>query len=100
MDNTQPFQVKLAELEQISARLDGFIGFLSESLTGLQQRIDTVQQSWQGSAAGAQAEAFRLWMTGATDVAEGIAAMKQAAEAARDRYSSAAATNLRMLGRG
>ncbi|MBF6124812.1 WXG100 family type VII secretion target [Nocardia brasiliensis] len=100
MDNTQPFQVKLADLEHITARLDGFIGFLSESLTGLQQRIDTVQQSWNGSTADAQSEAFRLWMTGATDVTEGITAMKQAAVDARDRYSSAAAANLRMLGRG
>ncbi|QIS01410.1 WXG100 family type VII secretion target [Nocardia brasiliensis] len=100
MDNTQPFQVSLVELEQITARLGGFIGFLSDSLAGLQQRIDTVQQSWNGSAADAQAEAFRLWITGATDVTEGIAAMKQAAVDAHDRYSSAAAANLRMLGRG
>ncbi|WP_253782639.1 WXG100 family type VII secretion target [Nocardia amikacinitolerans] len=100
MDNTQPFQVQLAELEEITSRLDGFVGFLSDSLSGLQQRIDQVQQNWHGVAADAQAEAFRQWMTGATDVREGIAAMKQAAVDARDRYSSAAAANLRMLGRG
>ncbi|WP_433577755.1 WXG100 family type VII secretion target [Nocardia brasiliensis] len=91
--------MKLVELEQITARLDGFIGFLSESLAGLQQRIDTVQQSWNGSAADAQAEAFRLWMAGAADVTDGVTAMKQAALDAHDRYSSAAAANLRMLGR-
>ncbi|BDT96264.1 hypothetical protein IFM12275_62400 [Nocardia sputorum] len=100
MDNTQPFQVKLAELEQIKSRLDAFVGFLSDSISGLQQRIDHVQQNWNGAAAEAQADAFRQWMTGATDVSEGITAMKQAAADAHDRYSSAAATNLRMLGRG
>ncbi|WP_454200055.1 WXG100 family type VII secretion target [Nocardia sp. Marseille-Q1738] len=100
MDNAQAFRVKLSELEQITARLDGFVGFLSDSLSGLQQRIDSVQQNWNGAAADSQAEAFRQWVIGATDVAEGIAAMKQAAVDAHDRYSSAAAANLRMLGRG
>ncbi|RDI46618.1 WXG100 family type VII secretion target [Nocardia mexicana] len=99
-DDARSFQVDLADLEQIMARLEGFRGFLTESMSGLQSRIDTVQQNWTGESADAQAEAFRQWVAGATDVAEGIAAMKQAARAAHDRYSSAAAANLRMLGRG
>ncbi|MEV0852657.1 WXG100 family type VII secretion target [Nocardia fluminea] len=100
MDNSQSFQVKLAELEQISSRLNGFIGFLSDSLSGLQQQNDQAQQNWNGTAADAQAEAFRQWMIGAADVREGIATMKQAAVDAHERYSAAAAANLRMLGRG
>ncbi|GAA5068426.1 WXG100 family type VII secretion target [Nocardia callitridis] len=100
MTDSQAFRVNLAELEQITTRVDGFVGFLSDSLSGLQQRIDAVQQNWNGAAADAQSDAFRQWMTGATEVAEGIAAMKQAAIAAHDRYSSAAQANLRMLGRG
>ncbi|GAB2701617.1 WXG100 family type VII secretion target [Nocardia thraciensis] len=99
-DDAQSFQVKLTDLEQIMARLEGFRGFLTESMSGLQSRVDTAQQNWNGASADAQADAFRQWMTGAADVVEGIAAMKQAAQAAHDRYSSAAAANLRMLGRG
>ncbi|MFI5540511.1 WXG100 family type VII secretion target [Nocardia sp. NPDC051900] len=100
VDNAQPFRVKLSELEQINARLGAFVGFLNDSLAGLQQRIDTVQQNWNGVAADAQADAFRQWVTGATDVAEGIQAMQEAAQAAHDRYAAAIAANLQMLGRG
>ncbi|WP_331758057.1 WXG100 family type VII secretion target (plasmid) [Nocardia sp. NBC_01377] len=99
MDNTQPFRVKLTELDDIAGRLNSFVGFLSDSMAGLEQRIGQVQQNWNGAAADAQADAFRQWMVGATDVSEGIAAMKKAAVDAQDRYSAAAAANLRMLGR-
>ncbi|MBW0269982.1 hypothetical protein ATM97_02310 [Nocardia sp. MH4] len=68
-DNAQPFRADLAELEQMVARVSGFVGFLNDSLDGLQQRIAAVQQNWTGAAADAQAEAFRDWATGATDVA-------------------------------
>ncbi|WP_169811640.1 WXG100 family type VII secretion target [Nocardia shimofusensis] len=91
--------MKLTELEDIVIRLNGFSGFLADSLSGLQQRIDDVQQKWNGAAADAQAEAFRQWMAGATDVSDGIDAIKQAIVDARNRYESAASANLRMLGR-
>ncbi|WP_054815712.1 WXG100 family type VII secretion target [Nocardia arizonensis] len=100
MDETQPFRVDIAELEQIIARVSGFIGFLEDSLQGLQQRISAVQQTWTGAAADAQAEAFREWTAGATDVSDGIAVMRQAIVDARDRYEAAATANLRMLRRG
>ncbi|ONM48709.1 WXG100 family type VII secretion target [Nocardia donostiensis] len=93
------FQVDLNELDNITARAAGFIGFLADSLTALEQRIATLQQTWTGEAAIAQADAFRQWATGATDVSEGIEAMRQAALAAHGRYTSAAEANLKMLGR-
>ncbi|MFE7717809.1 WXG100 family type VII secretion target [Nocardia rhizosphaerihabitans] len=99
VDNAQPFRVDLAELEQIVTRVTGFVGFLNGSLDGLQQRLNAVQQNWTGAAADAHAEAFRDWHTGATDVAEGIDAMRQAVQDAHDRYTTAIATNLAMLGR-
>ncbi|MEV0335856.1 WXG100 family type VII secretion target [Nocardia sp. NPDC050717] len=99
VENSQQFRVDLVELEQIITRVSGFVGFLSDSLDGLQQRIAAVQQNWSGAAADAQAQAYREWHSGATDVAEGIDAMRQAAQAAHDRYSAAVATNLAMLGR-
>ncbi|APE33030.1 hypothetical protein BOX37_02525 [Nocardia mangyaensis] len=100
VENAQPFQVSLSELEQIAARAGGFVGFLNDSLDGLQQRIEAVQQNWSGAAADAQADAFRQWVSGATDVAEGIEAMRQAATDAHNRYTAAVAANLQMLGRG
>jgi WXG100 family type VII secretion target len=99
VENAQPFRVDLDELEQIVARVSGFVGFLNDSLDGLQQRVSAVQQNWHGAAADAQAEAFREWHTGATDVAEGIAIMRQAVLDAHGRYNAAIAANLSMLGR-
>ncbi|MFF0544110.1 WXG100 family type VII secretion target [Nocardia thailandica] len=99
VENAQPFRVDLDELEQMIARVSGFTGFLNDSLAGLQQRISAVQQTWNGEAADAQAEAYRDWHIGATDVAEGIDAMCKAVQAAHDRYTAAIAANLAMLGR-
>ncbi len=100
MDDSQAFQVKLSELESIADRMSAFVTFLADSLAGLEQRIGTVQQSWTGEAADAQAAAFQKWLTGAGEVSEGIKDMKQAAAEAHSRYSSAAAANIAMLGRG
>ncbi|GGL40951.1 WXG100 family type VII secretion target [Nocardia jinanensis] len=93
------FQVDLAELEDITARVGNFIGFLSDSLTGLEQRMASLHQTWSGDAAIAQAGAFRQWAAGATDVAEGIDIMRQATLAARDRYIAAIEANRQMFGR-
>lgn len=99
VENAQPFRVDLDELEQMVTRVAGFTGFLEDSLDGLQQRISAVQQNWNGAAADAQAEAYRDWHTGATDVSEGIDAMRAAVQSAHDRYTAAIAANLAMLGR-
>ncbi|MFC4127243.1 WXG100 family type VII secretion target [Nocardia rhizosphaerae] len=99
VENAEPFRVDLEELEQIVTRVAGFIGFLNDSLDGLQQRMSAVQQNWTGAAADAQAAAFREWHTGATDVADGIEIMRQVVQDAHDRYNAAIAANLAMLGR-
>lgn len=93
------FQVDLVELENITARVGNFVGFLADSLTGLEQRMATLHQTWGGEAAAAQRDAFRQWATGATDVADGIDVMRQAAQSAHDRYTTAIETNRRMFGR-
>ncbi|WP_067840047.1 WXG100 family type VII secretion target [Nocardia lijiangensis] len=97
---SESFRVDLNELDDITARLAGFVGFLTESLTGIQQRTSALQSSWTGPSATAANDAFTQWLTGARDVAEGIEAMRAAAIAARDRYNAAVTTNLEMLGRG
>jgi hypothetical protein len=59
-----------------------------------------VQANWGGPSALAAEAAFTRWLEGATDVTEGIEAMRTAAAAAHTRYTNAIATNLAMLGRG
>lgn len=58
-----------------------------------------VQLRWEGAAATAQAEGFRLWAEGAQDVITGIADMRTAATTAHQQYTDAVTLNLRMLGR-
>lgn len=95
----EAFHVDLNELDNITARAAGFIGFLADSLTALEQRVATLQHTWTGDAADAQADAFGQWVAGAADVGDGIEAMRHATLAAHERYSSAIDANRRMLGR-
>ncbi|KAF0836741.1 WXG100 family type VII secretion target [Nocardia caishijiensis] len=98
VENSQPFSVDLDELVQLITRVSGFVGFLNDSLDGLEQRIAVVQQTWHGRAADAQAAAFREWHHGATEVADGIDSMRAAVQAAHSRYTAAIEVNRKMLG--
>ncbi|WP_280204438.1 WXG100 family type VII secretion target [Nocardia farcinica] len=97
---TEPFRVDLAELDDITTRVAGFVGFLEDSLAGIQQRIAAVQAGWNGPSAIAANDAFARWLIGAQDVTDGIRDMQAAAVAAHQRYTAAVTTNLEMLGRG
>ncbi|MFF5037456.1 WXG100 family type VII secretion target [Nocardia salmonicida] len=96
---TDAYRVDLDDLDEISTQLKGFVGFLTDSIAGIQQRTTGLQGAWSGTSADAANAAFSKWITGAQDVAEGIDTMRTAALAARDRYNTAVATNLQMLGR-
>ncbi|WP_043657315.1 WXG100 family type VII secretion target [Nocardia thailandica] len=97
-ENTRDFSFDLDALDQLVSRANGFIGFLTESLDGITQRVATIQQGWNGAAADAQEQAFRDWLTGATTVIEGLQEMHTAAVTARDAYKAAEEINLRMSG--
>ncbi|MGW5569581.1 WXG100 family type VII secretion target [Nocardia thailandica] len=97
-DNSRDFTYDIDELDQLISRANGFIGFLTDSLDGINNRIAAIQQNWQGAAAEAQEEAYREWATGAATVIEGLAQMCNAAVTARDAYGAAAEANLRMSG--
>ncbi|MEV4155562.1 WXG100 family type VII secretion target [Nocardia salmonicida] len=97
-DGSRDFTFDIDELDQLISRANGFIGFLTDSLDGINNRIASIQQNWQGAAADAQEEAYREWATGAGTVIEGLAQMYNAAVTARDAYSAAAEANLRMSG--
>ncbi|MEU1983467.1 WXG100 family type VII secretion target [Nocardia sp. NPDC019395] len=97
-EDSQAFQVDLDQLDNLTARAANFIGFLNDSLTGLEQRMATLHQTWGGETATAQADAFRKWSNGATDVREGVDAMRQAAVDAHTRYTTAIQTVQRILG--
>lgn len=48
-DNSRDFTFDINELDQLISRANGFIGFLTESLDGINNRIAAIQQNWQGT---------------------------------------------------
>lgn len=94
------YRVNLAELDNITARLQGLIGFVEQCLTQIESRVAVVQSTWSGEAADAHAAAHRDWLAGAQDMRDGLERMRTAARIAHDNYASASATNVAMLGRG
>lgn len=98
-DESKEFNVNLARLEDLTARIRGFKEFVTDYLAELDNKANVLASSWSGQAAAAFAEAHREWADGAADVQEGLQAMQEATVRAHESYSGAVATNLRMLGR-
>jgi WXG100 family type VII secretion target len=94
------YAVDLDHLDEVTNKIAGLQGFLTESLAEIEERIAALQTTWNGAAADAHAEAHREWTAAAAVVNEGIAAMRTAAAAAHTAYTDAGAANLRVLGRG
>lgn len=93
------YSVDLDHLDEVMAKIGGLVGFITDSLEGLDQRLAAAHQSWSGQAADAHATAHTTWAASAQQAREGIDAMRAAAANAHEQYSDALATNLRMLGR-
>jgi WXG100 family type VII secretion target len=94
------YKVNLPQLDVTTVRIDALRGFLEQSLIEIDERIATVQQTWNGAAADAYADAHADWIAGAQKAARGIEKMRAAAQAAHDAYSATVAANLSTLGRG
>ncbi|MCC3318093.1 WXG100 family type VII secretion target [Nocardia africana] len=97
-DYSRDFSFDLDDLDQLVSRADGFIGFLTDSLDGIDQRIAAIQQTWHGKAADAQHQAYQEWAPGAAEVVEGLTTMHAAIRTARTAYQEAQDINLRMSG--
>ncbi len=93
------YKVNLDQLDATTVRIDALRGFLEGSLSEIDERIATVQQTWNGASADAYAEAHADWIVGAQKAARGIKKMMAAAQAAHDAYSATVTANLSVLGR-
>ncbi|BCK57322.1 WXG100 family type VII secretion target [Nocardia wallacei] len=97
--NSGGYSVDLEHLNDVTTRLGGLVGFIADSLAGLDSRIAAAHQSWSGQAADAHATAHREWSQAATEAREGIDTMRAAAATAHTAYTDALTTNLGILGR-
>jgi WXG100 family type VII secretion target len=92
------YRVDLEHLDTVTARIAGLRGFVADSLSGLDQRISAAHQQWTGAAADKHAAAHREWMRAATEVKEGINAMRAAAQTAHAAYTDGLAAVHKTLG--
>ncbi|MGA4792253.1 WXG100 family type VII secretion target [Nocardia sp. AB354] len=93
------YRVDLDHLDAVTSAIAGLQGFLADSLAGLDARISAAHQTWTGSGADKHLAAHQTWMKAASEVHDGIEAMRAAAAAAHGHYTDAVAANLRLLGR-
>ncbi|MEU2092273.1 WXG100 family type VII secretion target [Nocardia beijingensis] len=98
-DTADGYDVDLEHLDNVTARIGGLVGFITDSLVGLDTRIAAAHLTWSGEAAAAHATAHKEWAQAATEVREGIDAMRAAAATAHGAYTAALTTNLGILGR-
>lgn len=88
--------VDLEELAGTVEALSRCGGRLDMLLDDVSHAVRALHLSWSGLAADAQAEAQAEWEAGFRSMRAALDAMREAADAAHDRYAAAAATNLRM----
>ncbi|MFR9769080.1 WXG100 family type VII secretion target [Nocardia sp. SC052] len=98
-DTADGYNVDLEHLDNVTVRIGGLVGFVTDSLAGLDARIAAAHLTWGGEAATAHATAHREWAQAATEVREGIDTMRSAAATAHSAYTAALTTNLGILGR-
>ncbi|WP_330181775.1 WXG100 family type VII secretion target [Nocardia sp. NBC_01503] len=93
------YSVDLTHLDETTARIRAFTGFVSVHLASLDEMAKTLSATWSSEAATAYGLAHREWSTGAQEVRDGLDALESAARTAHSNYQGAIAANLRMLGR-
>ncbi|UGT59409.1 WXG100 family type VII secretion target [Nocardia asteroides] len=93
------YSVDPEQLRNLTAKLHGYQDFLSGHLAELEQRVQGLSAGWSGVAADAYTEAHHDWATALDDIRDGLSALEQTAARAAESYTTAVATNLKMVGR-
>ncbi|MGW6623751.1 WXG100 family type VII secretion target [Nocardia sp. NPDC055002] len=97
-DDTPAFSVDLDQLEQLTARMRGYLAAVADVLSALDAKANEVDDNWSGAVATAYNEAHTEWRAGVTDMQEGLAALESAATIAHQSYTEAGTTTLKILG--
>ncbi|MDO3651070.1 WXG100 family type VII secretion target [Nocardia mangyaensis] len=96
--DTPAFSVDLDQLEQLTARMRGYMAAVADVLVALDAKAKEVEGVWVGAAAEAYREAYTEWTVGVADMQEGLAALEAAAKTAHQSYTDAATSTLKILG--
>lgn len=90
------YSVDTEALQQRITEMTSFEKTLERQLADLDRAISQLHITWIGEAAAAHRQAHATWRTGADDMKQAIAAMRDAARIAHGNYHSAVSANTRM----
>ena len=99
MSSTDEFTVDLDELDNLVTRLTSLVGFLTDHLSVLDQKVATLHSGdiWQGITADAHQKAHAQWAVAAKEFVDGVAELSTAARNAHSQHSTAITANTRMF---
>ncbi|RJO76638.1 WXG100 family type VII secretion target [Nocardia panacis] len=93
------YRVDLEHLDQVTAKVAGLLGFLDESLQGIDTRVRALHSEWSGASAAMHVQAHQDWAKGVAEIRAGVDAMHEAARTAHAHYSDVCAMNMKVFGR-
>jgi WXG100 family type VII secretion target len=96
--DTPAFSVDLDKLEDLAARVRGYMAAVADRLAELEAKAKEVEGVWVGAAAVAYGEAHTEWLAGVADMQDGLVALETALKNAHEGYTNAASQTLRILG--
>lgn len=89
--------VDLDRLDDIVSRLKSLAGYIHENLDHLDDDVAGLPGIWKSIGAQAYTDAHRRWAPDAREFADGVAGMRDAAQAAHRRYTRVIDVNGRMV---
>lgn len=87
------YAIDLQDLDTVIGDLERCERALETLTTEVEQQMKTLQSTWDGLSAQAQAEAQEEWDQGLVEMRVALADMRQAARVARDNYQLMITTN-------
>ncbi|MFW0783595.1 WXG100 family type VII secretion target [Gordonia sp. CPCC 206044] len=80
MTSRDSYRVDLNEVEVFTDALGDFVKFVEDRVGALDARIDDLHVSWTGEAASAHRDAHDRWRSGAVEIRQAMADIRQAAQ--------------------
>ncbi len=96
MGSVDDFAVDPDELDEVVADLGRTESALESLASDIDRQMATLQSTWEGLSAEAQAEAHREWSQGMAGMRAALTELRAAARVAHGNYTGAADTNLRL----
>ena len=91
-----PLVVDFQQMQDAIAHMASFGREVTSALEHIDRTMASLQQSWHGDAADAQAQAQAQWREGTEQMREALSQLQKVAQTARSNYTDAVAKNAEM----